>query len=923
MAGQHLSALSAMDLTPHKKEAVRLAKAQEKIVYDRCQRSNIPMPDYAFDELIGKGSFGRVYKGRKSKTQELVAIKVIDIDDADYRAVRDSRDDQIKEFNREIQVLKQAQDSGAKNMNQMLEAFAIHSQLWLICEYCPGGSVKTLMRATKEKLGEEYIIPIARELAVGLHALHQAGIVHRDIKAANVLIHEEGHLQLCDFGVAGVLQSTQDKRTTIIGTLHWMAPEMYQQDAEYSSEVDVWGYGCTLYECAVGNPPNADVREIHQIRSRLRRNNAPISLPESGNFSKELDDLVKFTLNRNPNERPTMEHVLNHAYIENTAEKYPTASLSELVKVYYEWIHGGGQRMSLYNPHGAKEAEASGTVASDQDEWNFSTTDFFDKRVSMMMNPTPSLKIETDNTPKQSLDLDSAPDLAELTLNEKANFEERVRRGAPLTNIFDQDQPEYKYETKSGDFVPIEEKPVSDLPLRTLSEDRPYSIASNVIDMGDFDMSHYAPITTTADPTIKLADAATIRANRSNSKLYRESSTENLTAKHASAEDLYTSETESNKGERPVTKDFSFPPKEWTMPTSSSTEPKVAAEETPSTAPPLSKATKHATMEWSFASAMASASDTEPEPIDDPPPVEPAPAPTAAKAAKHATMEWSFSSAMAAAATTDDEPPTSETTTIIASPPAPHRPPLLHTATEPIFAAHDVEILSRFKNDLDISSSSSSRHQHPSLDFDSSRPSTATSMHSAAVSDLDYDPFKFDIPTTPGDDSGAAYDSFLTKTLPPAMDALGIEEYQNGHVLDTSAISGGGDPSGEPLWDYYANIPETSIMPNNGLFPAGVPVRIGEEGFPGSKVPSVIERMQHAQNGDGGGGVDGAVDAAALARSISFPEILPPSTEAMMEGASNEAMEAELGRLLGGFGDIMKTLQDVWSGMAEGEEEDG
>ena len=812
---------------------------------------------------------------RKKSTQELVAIKVIDIDDADYRAVRDTRDDQIKEFNREIRVLKQAQDSGAQNMNQMLEAFAIHSQLWLICEYCPGGSVKTLMRATKEKLGEEYIIPIARELAVGLQALHKAGIVHRDIKAANVLIHEEGQLQLCDFGVAGVLQSTHDKRTTIIGTLHWMAPEMYQQDAEYSSEVDVWGYGCTLYECAVGNPPNADVREIHQIRSRLRRNNAPISLPEDGNFSDELRDLVRFTLNRNPSERPSMEDVLNHAYVRDTAEKYPVSSLSELVKIYYEWLHGGGQRISLYNPHGAKEAEAFGTMASDRDEWNFSTTDVFVKRVSMMMNPTPRVKIEGENTPKQSLEMSaSAPDLRELTSNEKANFEERVRRGAPLADLFDQNKPEYKYETKAGDFVPIEQKRVSDLPLRTMTEDRPYSIASNVIDMGDFDSSHYAAIATASDPkdTIKLADAATIRANRSNSRLYRDSSADSLTAKQHGSEELYSSESESSKGERPATKDFSFPPKEWTMPTSLPSENQPATEGA-SEAPASIKANKHTTMEWSFANAMASASDTEPEPeFSAEKPARPA-APS--KVNKHATMEWSFAGAMAAAV----EEPTAEKSPVL------QRPPLLPSVTEPVYTG-----------DLEISS----------------RPSTATSMHSAAASDADYDPFKFDIPPTPADPSmETQYESFLGKSLPPALESIGMEQYQNSYILDTPT-----DPVDAELWDHYASMPEPV---NNGPFPAGPPARLGDPNFPGTKIPSVVRQMQESQGSKSDEGGRGRQPRSRV-RNIMFPEIAPPSAEAMMEGASNEVMAAELGRLLGGFNDMMGTLQDVWAGMAEEDE---
>lgn len=95
-----------------------------------------------------------------------------------------------------------------------------------------------------DKLSEKFIIPVARELAEGLNAIHQAGIIHRDIKAANVLIHEEGRLQICDFGVAGVLQSQLDKRSTWIGTPHWMPPELFPnrptEAHQYGSEVSLF-----------------------------------------------------------------------------------------------------------------------------------------------------------------------------------------------------------------------------------------------------------------------------------------------------------------------------------------------------------------------------------------------------------------------------------------------------------------------------------------------------------------------------------------------------------------------------------------------------------------------------------------------------------------------------------------------------------
>ena len=84
-------------------------------------------------------------RSRNTKTRMVVAVKVIDIDESDYRAHGAEKDEQIRAFQKEIKILRQAQESGAPNLNQMIEALPVHSQLWLVCEYCPGGSVKTLV----------------------------------------------------------------------------------------------------------------------------------------------------------------------------------------------------------------------------------------------------------------------------------------------------------------------------------------------------------------------------------------------------------------------------------------------------------------------------------------------------------------------------------------------------------------------------------------------------------------------------------------------------------------------------------------------------------------------------------------------------------------------------------------------------------
>jgi serine/threonine protein kinase len=132
-------------ITKHKVEAIKLAREQGIAVQEMCRRAKTDVPPYEFEELIGKGAYGRVYKGHETKSGRLVAIKVLDIDSLDYKSLRDFRDESIKDFIHETKVMKQVKDSGAKNINELIEAISIHSQLWLVCEYCPGGSVRTLV----------------------------------------------------------------------------------------------------------------------------------------------------------------------------------------------------------------------------------------------------------------------------------------------------------------------------------------------------------------------------------------------------------------------------------------------------------------------------------------------------------------------------------------------------------------------------------------------------------------------------------------------------------------------------------------------------------------------------------------------------------------------------------------------------------
>ncbi|KAJ5550463.1 hypothetical protein N7535_001596 [Penicillium sp. DV-2018c] len=595
------SAMAA--ITKHKAEAIKLAREQGVAVQEMCRRAKTDPPPYEFEELIGKGAYGRVYKGHQKPSGRLVAIKVLDIDSQDYKSLRDFRDESIKDFIHETKVMKQVKDAGAKNINELIEAISIHSQLWLVCEYCPGGSVRTLMRATNDRLEEKYIIPIARELAVGLYAIHEAGIIHRDVKAANILIHEEGRLEICDFGVAGVLQSQRDKRSTWIGTPHWMPPEMFATGGEaprYGSEIDVWAYGCTLFEFANGNPPNAGLRERMQIGRQLNRKAPQL---ESDKYSQGLKDLIAFALDSNPATRPTMADILAHPYIAGTEEEYPTSSVSELVRNYYQWSQRGGQRISLFHPGGASAAELPGFEES-EDDWNFSTTDGFERRFSVIDLDEVAASLAEMDQPIRGTDTPPEQELGEefsesdLNYEDKVNFDERVRRGAEaMEGLFNEEKPSYKYETKN-DFVPIEPaQPTSDLPLRAETDRSSVTSTFLDIDIGSFEASHYAAGTPAAQP-FQLVDANTIRANRSSLRLHRNSNENSSKSSDSGVSDnVDIDETFVPSGPRPPTMDWKFP--SFTQNEEETPEQETEVSSPKQTADAI-QAEKRATMEWTF-----------------------------------------------------------------------------------------------------------------------------------------------------------------------------------------------------------------------------------------------------------------------------------------------------------------------------------
>jgi len=185
--------------------------------------------------------------------------------------------------------------------------------------------VRDIIVSLGEKgLDEHYVAIILREVLQGLQYMHKLGKIHRDIKSANILLADDGAVKLADFGVVGQLTDTVNKRTTVVGTPYWMAPEVilgYPHD--YLA--DIWSLGITAIEMAKGRPPLSHLPAL-KVLMQIPKKQPPIL---EGNFSDELKEFVDLCLQRECADRPSAKLLLESAFIRKAK---PTSHLTELLK---------------------------------------------------------------------------------------------------------------------------------------------------------------------------------------------------------------------------------------------------------------------------------------------------------------------------------------------------------------------------------------------------------------------------------------------------------------------------------------------------------------------------------------------------------------------------------------------------------------
>ncbi|XP_050306702.1 neither inactivation nor afterpotential protein C [Anthonomus grandis grandis] len=279
--------------------------------------SNIPEPGsrYTLGDLIAQGVFGKVFDATDTQaSNKKVAIKIQKYDEDHKQFVEE-----------EYQILKELSD--CVYIVSFYGVFMKDSDVWFILENCEGNTALDLVTGLllkNRRMSEEHIGYILKELVKAIVYLHEHNIIHRDIKASNVLLTKEGEVKLCDFNLSRKLKDKEERLWECVGSPCWMAPEVVSANPDdeehglYDNRVDVWALGITAIELAEGSAP---FQNMHPSRALFQIvKNPPPRLEKVSMWTEEFHDFISECLVKYYEHRPYIMEVVDHPFLQEIPE---------------------------------------------------------------------------------------------------------------------------------------------------------------------------------------------------------------------------------------------------------------------------------------------------------------------------------------------------------------------------------------------------------------------------------------------------------------------------------------------------------------------------------------------------------------------------------------------------------------------------
>ena len=259
---------------------------------------------YELKEVIGKGKFGVVNLGIHKKTQQQVAVKIINKD-----SIKTVEDKELVRI--EIGILKLCHHP---NVVRLLDHLENEDYIFIVMEYIEGGTLGQYFKKKNFNFSERQASSIMSQIANGVKYLHRYGIVHRDLKPDNIMITQQndfGVIKIMDFGLSKIV-STQEKMVDGYGTLSYVAPEVLLR-TPYNKEVDIWSMGVILYYMLCGHLPFKGNKEVI-IAEKIVNDDLEFDEEEWEIRSKKVRELISSCLKKEPEERITIDEFLNHPW---------------------------------------------------------------------------------------------------------------------------------------------------------------------------------------------------------------------------------------------------------------------------------------------------------------------------------------------------------------------------------------------------------------------------------------------------------------------------------------------------------------------------------------------------------------------------------------------------------------------------------